>query len=299
MRFRSVALIVLTLSQSQAALAQSSAARVGTIDVGDARINYEIAGAGPAVVLIHGWALDRREWHDQMAALSSRFRVIALDRRGFGKSTGVADLSADPGDLRAVLDTLGVRSAVLIGHSDGAEAAYRFTAAMPERVEALVLYGGRAPAGFPIPPTEPLGPPFAKLVLIARRYGLDSVMRAFTARPQFQHGARPPALQARLDSIRADYSGRDLLEDHSPSDRFPMAQFDAVRRWNFPILFISGEREAPRWHLVADSLARWMPNARKVVIPGGGHAVHFDEPEKFNRALLQFLNDVTKLPPRP
>ena len=58
-----------------------------------------------------------------------------------------------------------------------------------------------------------------------------------------------------------------------------------------PTLFISGEREAPRWHLVADSLARWMPNARKVVIPGGGHGVHFDEPERFNAALLAFLRE--------
>jgi pimeloyl-ACP methyl ester carboxylesterase len=59
-----------------------------------------------------------------------------------------------------------------------------------------------------------------------------------------------------------------------------------------PTLFISGEHETPRWHLVADSLARWLPNARKVSIPGGGHTVHLDEPERFNRALLDFLSGV-------
>lgn len=291
--FLEVAGFSVALSMSSA----TSAAQSRMLDVGDARINYVVVGTGPAVILIHGWALDHREWGDQIAVLSPHYRVVALDRRGFGKSTGFADLSADPGDLRTLLDSLGIRSAVLIGHSDGADVACRFMAAMPERVDGLVLYGGRAPRGFPIPSTEPNGPTSAALALIARQYGVDSVLRAFTSRPQFRPGPRrTPAVLARLDSMRADYSGRDLLEEHPPSGRFLFPQFEAVKNWRTPTLFISGEAETPRWQLVADSLARWMPNARKVLIPGGGHAVHLDEPEAFNRALLDFLSEVTRRP---
>jgi 3-oxoadipate enol-lactonase len=281
--------LLLTFAVSSAPCAAQSR----TLDVGDARINYVVKGTGPAVVLIHGWALDHREWSDQIAALATRYRVVAFDRRGSGKSTGFVDVSADPGDLRALLDTLGIRSAVLVGHSAGAEVAYRFTAALPERVVALVLYGGAAPQGFPIPAPGPN--PLAGITGIARQYGIDSLMRMVRALPRFQPGAnRSAAAMARIDSMAADYSGRDLLEDHPPSGRFPPAQFDVVRQWRIPTLLISGEREPPRWHLVADSLARWMPSARKVVIPGGGHAVHFDEPERFNRALLDFLSEVVK-----
>jgi pimeloyl-ACP methyl ester carboxylesterase len=266
----------------------------GTLEVGDASINYTAAGRGPAVVLIHGWALTLREWDDQIAGLAPEFRVVAYDRRGYGKSTGIADPSAEPGDLKAILDTLGIGSAVLVGHSAGADVATRFAAAMPERVDGLVLYGGGPPDGFPIPSK---GPGFEFVKTFARQHGVDSLFRMVMAMPRFQPGPnRTPAVKARLDSILSDYSGRDILEDHPPSGAFPPARFAEMRQWRFPTLFISGAGEEPYWHLATDSLVRWMPNARKVVIPGGGHGVHFDEPSRFNAALLAFLREITAAP---
>jgi pimeloyl-ACP methyl ester carboxylesterase len=264
------------------------------LDVKGARIHFTMSGSGPAVVLIHGWALDLREWTDQIAALTPRYRVIAFDRRGFGKSTGDMDVSADPGDVRALLDTLGIRSAILVGHSAGAMVAQRFGAAMPDRVNALVLYGGPAPAGFPYPGgARPLADEAQGRGAIARQYGIDSVMRSVEALPQFRPGPnRSAAMTSRLDSISKDYSGRDLLDPRPPSRAFPVARLEEVKAWRFPILFISGEREAQPWQTMSDSLVRWMPNAKKMLIPGGGHGVHFDEPKRFNTALLAFLDSV-------
>ncbi len=269
----------------------TTAPQSGTLDVGDAHIYYTVAGSGPAVVLIHGWALSQREWVDQIAALSPRYRVVAYDRRGYGKSTGYADPSADPGDLRALLDTLHIQSAILVGHSAGGDVATRFAAAMPERVVALVLYGGGEPAGFPIP--QPPGAGLAAAAPIARQYGLDSVFKLVSAMPQFVPGPdRTPAMAARLDSIIAEYNGRDLLEDHPESGTFPRAQLDAMRQWTMPTLFISGEHEGRRWMVVSDSLVTWMPHARKVLVPGGGHGVHFDVPARFDSTLEAFLAEV-------
>jgi len=268
------------------------------LDVPGARIHYTVNGSGPAVVLIHGWALDRREWTDQIAALSPRYRVIAFDRRGFGKSTGSADPSTEPADIRALLDTLHVRTAILVGHSAGAMVAQRFAAAMPERVEALVLYGGPAPVGFPgVEPRQQAndGGPGGGRGLIARQYGIDSVMRALDSRPQFRPGPnRTAAMAARIDSITKDYPGRDLLDPKPQSGAFPPATLAQVRAWSFPILFVSGEAEAQPWLAMSDSLARWMSNARRILVPGGGHGVHFDEPRRFNTALLEFLDSVTQ-----
>ena len=262
--------------------------QAGTLETSSARIHYVAAGSGPAVVLIHGWALSLREWDDQIAALSPHYRVVAFDRRGYGGSTGFADVSADPGDIRELLDTLHIRSAALVGHSAGAEVAIRFAAAMPERVDALVLYGGGEPDSFPVP--RPPGPSFAMAKQFARRYGVDSLMRFVTSLPQFLPGShRPPAIAARLDTMIAGYAGKDLLEDHPESGAFRQPHCNAMRQWRIPTLFISGEREEPRWLQVSDSLVRWMPDARKVLIPGGGHGVHFDEPQQFNTALLGFL----------
>jgi 3-oxoadipate enol-lactonase len=261
-----------------------------TLDVDNARISYTVAGSGPAVVLIHGWALSQREWDDQFAALAPHFRVVMYDRRGYGGSTGLSDPSTEPGDLRALLDTLEVESAVLVGHSAGADIATRFAAAMPERVDGLVLYGGGPPEEFPLPSK---GPGFEFVRTFARQHGLDSLFRLVTTLPHFQPGPhRTAAMQARLDSMLAGYSGRDILEDHQPSGTFPPARFAEVRQWRIPTLFISGAAEEPYWHLMSDSLVRWMPNARKVIVPGGGHGVHFDEPGRFNAALLEFLREI-------
>jgi pimeloyl-ACP methyl ester carboxylesterase len=261
-----------------------------SLDVGDARLTYTVQGSGRAVVLIHGWALSLREWDDQIAALAPYYRVIAYDRRGYGRSTGFADPTADPGDLRALLDTLHIRSAVLVGHSGGADVASRFAAAFPERVDALVLYGGAAPEGFPVPSQEP---GFEVVKALARQHGLDSMWRVVEALPMFRPGLhRTAATAARLDSILAGYHGSDILEDHPAAGAFPPTPLAVVRQWPMPVLFISGERESPRWHLVTDSLTRWMPNARKVVIAGGGHGVHLDEPAAFNAALLDFLRSL-------
>jgi 3-oxoadipate enol-lactonase len=273
----------------------SPAPRSGTVETPGARIHYVVAGSGPAVVLIHGWALNLREWDDQIAALAQRYRVVAYDRRGYGRSSGFADPSADPGDIRALLDTLHIRSVVLVGHSAGADVAIRFAAAMPERVEGLVLYGGGEPDSFPVP--APPGLSFAVAKPFARRFGVDSLMRFVRSLPQFQPGPqRSAAVVARLDSMIATYTGKDLLEDHPESGGFPRPRCDAMRGWPMRTLFLSGEREGARWLEVSDSLVRWMPDARKVLIPGGGHAVHFDEPERFNAALLTFLGGERKGP---
>ena len=157
------------------------AAKTGALVTKDAQIHYVVAGDGPAVVLIHGWALSLREWDDQIAALSPHYRVVAFDRRGYGRSSGSADVSADPGDIRALLDTLRIRSGAggPFGRRRGRDSVRRGDA---ERVHALVLYGGG----------DPTASPFSEGTFVrhgqqlARRDGVDSVMRFVLSLPQFR-----------------------------------------------------------------------------------------------------------------
>lgn len=272
-------------------LAGNAAAQSGIIDVGDARIYYEATGSGKPVILIHGWSLNQHAWDDQVKALSTRFRVVTYDRRGFGTSTGRPDVSADPADLGALLDTLGIGRAVLVGHSQGTQTAFRFAAAFPERVLGLVLYGTTPPDGFPVAAPEP---PFDRR-RIAREHGIDSLVDLVGAGPNSDRAA-DPAVDARVRAMLATYTARDLLEDYPPSGRYPNPRLEDVRRWDIPTLFIVGDTEAPYIRQVSDSLSRWMPKARMVVIAGGGHGVHFRQPERFNTALREFLSEI---PGRP
>src|SRR5690349_19713578 len=106
-----------------------------------ARLVYEVAGDGPAVVLIHGFGLDMRMWDPQIGPLAGRFRVVRHDCRGFGASgpfdPGVPYTHA--GDLVALLDHLDIGDAALAGLSFGGRVALQAALAAPDRVRGLVL----------------------------------------------------------------------------------------------------------------------------------------------------------------
>ena len=90
------------------------------IDTDGARLCYRDDGDGPPVVLIHGWLLDSTLWAAQAAAWSSRFRVLRIDRRGCGDSTGTPSLAEDAHEVTRLLDRLGIARAAVLGMSQGA-----------------------------------------------------------------------------------------------------------------------------------------------------------------------------------
>jgi pimeloyl-ACP methyl ester carboxylesterase len=264
------------------------------MNVGGAQLRYEVAGSGdPAVVLVHGWALTQDIWDDQMAALQDSYRVVRYDMRGFGKSTGDADRSAEPDDLRILLDSLGIRSPVhLVGLSRGAGVVADFAARWPDRVRSLVLYGKGPMPGFPLTAEMRDGPPFGA---IARNHGVDSLKQFIAASPLgWRPDGAPTRAMLRLDSIMTAYDARDVLHGRPPSGRVPEASLDDIARLRMPVMILNGDHEMPLLLAVADSLSARIPGARKVVIRNGGHGAHLHQPDAFNRELLAFLRDVDR-----
>ncbi|GAA2483202.1 alpha/beta fold hydrolase [Streptomyces longisporus] len=120
------------------------------LEVDGAALTYDDEGPrdgdGVPLVFIHGWTADRHRWDHQMAHFAEKRRVIRLDLRGHGDSSGagvptVAELADD---VLALLDHLDVERAVLVGHSMGGMIAQTITLDHPERVERLVLVGSIA-----------------------------------------------------------------------------------------------------------------------------------------------------------
>ncbi|MGC9539697.1 alpha/beta fold hydrolase [Streptomyces sp. UG1] len=115
------------------------------LEVDGATLTYDDEGPrdGEAVplVFVHGWTADRHRWDHQMAHFAERRRVVRLDLRGHGESTGagarrVGDLAED---VLALLDHLKIERFVIIGHSMGGMIAQTIALAHPERVERMVL----------------------------------------------------------------------------------------------------------------------------------------------------------------
>ena len=265
-------------------------AQTRTLKVGDATINYDATGKGPTVVFIHGWTHNISVWDDQVPAFKSRYQVVRYDSRGFGKSTGFADESAEPQDLLLLLEALHVKKAYIVGHSRGGSVALRFASAFPNRVAGLVLYGA-FPEGFPAPPE--VGQLFASLPTIAKQNGLDSVGKLVLGVIGWVPAGRTDVTD-RYRRLWAAYSGKDLLDPHPESGRTPVPQISELGNLKVPTLVIIGDHEVPFIAAAADTLAAHIPGAKKVVIANAGHGAHFAQPASFNSALMDFFYDVER-----
>ena len=89
------------------------------VEVRSARLRVRTAGKGPAVLLVHGWAIDLDMWAPQFAALVDRYRLIAFDRRGFGYSSGTAGIDHDLADIEQLLARLDIDSIAIVEKSHG------------------------------------------------------------------------------------------------------------------------------------------------------------------------------------
>jgi pimeloyl-ACP methyl ester carboxylesterase len=217
--------------------------------------------------------------------------VIRYDRRGFGRSPGVPDLTADPADLDALLTLLGIQQAHVLGHSQGGPVALGLALNYPRRVKGLILFGSAPPLGFGLPPGAD-SIPFGQLRLAARGAGVDSMWKILARHPIQAHDRLSAEAAARIERIKRTYTAADLRNNDPPSMQTPPATAAQLSSIQAPTLVLTGDAEIPYLRVVAEALAYAIPNARRVVIPGGGHMVSLSQPAAFNAAVLDFLASV-------
>jgi pimeloyl-ACP methyl ester carboxylesterase len=261
-----------------------------TFDVAGVALEYEVRGSGRPLVLVPGWTQSLHTWDGQVDELARHFRVIRYSR-------GPRGLSPDPADLIALLDHLGLDRIVLVGHSVGAGMALRFTASHAERVDALVIYGPAGAPGLGVPWNGPdswpahfrrlgvTGDPFAAVATI----GVDSVLALARLHPLFSIPGERPEARRQLESIWSTYDGADLLRPPAVGPATPAVTAADLAALLMPVLIVTGSDELPYFNLAAAVLHYALPNARRTVVPGGGHMIHLIEPAAFTTALLEFL----------
>jgi len=113
------------------------------------RLAYDVAGSGDAIVLLHGFALDRSVWDAQFHSLAARRRVVRLDLRGSGESgcgAGPALMETLAGDVFGLLDALDIERAVVVGHGMGGYVGLAFFRMYTERVAGLALIASQVRA---------------------------------------------------------------------------------------------------------------------------------------------------------
>jgi pimeloyl-ACP methyl ester carboxylesterase len=256
-------------------------------------IYYAIAGAGEPLVLIAGLGYNSWMWHKMIPGLAKHFRVIAFDNRGVGESDKpagpyTAQMLAD--DTAALMQSLGVARAAILGHSMGGFIAQAFALSYPERVSKLILsatnFGG--PRAIPVTPealtilTDTKANPVERL----RRGILISCTPGFgDAHPEIvnewvtyrvQHPIDLAGYQAQLAI------GMGLLAEEACFEK-KLKNISARTL----ILFGADDKVVPPGN--AELLAKEIPNHTVRILPNAGHFYPFDAPDAATAAIIEFL----------
>ncbi len=254
-------------------------------------------GAGPAVVLLHGFPDSSYVWRKQVPALvGAGLRVVAPDLRGFGESDKPQDVGAyairhSVADVVALLDALEIERAYIVGHDWGAGVAWALAAYVPTRVERLVALSVPHPATLRERTLEQREKAWYQLLFQFEGVAEELVRRDdWKLFREFLRGdgdveryvadlSRPGALTAGLNWYRANAAPQRELEDRPP---VPSVAAPTLGMWSSGDNYLTEDRMIrSREHVTGP----W----RYERIEGASHWLQLDAPDRVNELLLEFL----------
>ena len=260
------------------------------VQSGEALLHGVHAGRGPALVFLHAAVADRRMWSAELEAFAPSHHVIAYDRRGFGETLPVDAPHSMTQDLARVLDALGVRTATLVGCSQGGRVALDFALEAPERVERLVLVAP-AVSGAPQPPLSEHAAALVAGIEAAERAHDFARANALEAHLWLDG---PASLEGRVQGpVRELFLAMNAITWHAPQvghEQPPPPAWPRLAEVRAPALVLVGDHDLP--HLVerCEHLARTLPDARLHVMHGTAHLPNLEQPEAFRMHLQHFVN---------
>ncbi len=275
-----------------------SSAFNGYLELGDGRLYYEVAGEGETLVLSHAGFVDSRMWDEQWEAFSQRYRTVRYDLRGFGKSSPAERPVDRRADLYRLLQHLGIARAVLVGCSMSGEIALDFALERPERVAALVLVSAM-PVGFEFHGEPPRA--FLEMVEAMQQRDLERAVelqnRLWIDGPFRQPGQVDPRLRQRAAEMSRIALANDTFRkaDSVPVNPLHPPAAQRLGEVHMPVLIIADALDNPEVVRAAEVMAAGIPRARKVILPGCAHLPNMEQPEEFNRNVLEFLSEIKEI----
>lgn len=236
----------------------------------------------PALVFLHGFALDSRIWRRQVEAFGKDYRLILVDLPGFGpQAREVGEVEIAKEVLRA-MDVAHVGKAHLVSSAFGAAVAIDVALQHADRVASMVL---------------------ASPMLLGRKLGIESWQRCVSLAndgdratasemwledPLFESLRHSEELFDEVRQIVLDYmghhwTGKVTLQWSEPDP------LNRLKNVNVPALVVSGGRDIPSFTSMAEAYVKSLPNARREVVETAGHHVNLEASQAFNTAVRTFL----------
>jgi pimeloyl-ACP methyl ester carboxylesterase len=233
-------------------------------------LHHEIAGAGPPVLLVHAGVADSRMWEPQWHALAAAHTVIRCDLRGFGRSPLPETPWTNADDLAEVLEVADVERAAVVGASYGGLVALELASRHPARVERLVLLS----AAFDSEP-DPAFAAYAEEEERLIEAGEVAEAVELNVRTWVQPEVDEQARELVRDMQRRAFELQLARPDAEPED----VEID-LAAITVPVTIVTGERDFPTFHRIAEQLERELPEARRIHLDWAGHLPSLERPEE-------------------
>jgi pimeloyl-ACP methyl ester carboxylesterase len=266
-------------------LAMSTTAQTGITKSADGvPIHYETQGQGqPALVFVHGWAIDRRYWDAQVPVFARTRQVVTLDLAGHGQSgRGRQDWSvaAFGQDVRAVVEALSLEKVVLVGHSMSGNVILEAAKAMPARVVGLV------PVDTLLDVDEVTSDAEVKGAIAAFRADYKATASGFMRKYMFTPTTPPELVEAVVKDATSfpPEISVPVLEQSWRHDPRPL-----LKQIHVPIVAVNADKFPTR----LDHARQYAPQYDALIVKGVGHYLMREDPAAFNAQLARAVARVT------
>ena len=251
---------------------------------------YDESGAGPAVLLLHAGIADRRMWNDVLPEFTAHFRVVRPDLRGYGETPLPDGAFVYASDLVALLESLEISRAHVVGVSMGGHVGLDLAIARPELVDRLVLVGSGVDGW---QHDEALLGAWKEEEAAFERGDLDGAawisVRTWLDGPSRAEAAVDASLRRRVFEMQR--RAYELENTEASSGWLTPSRRDRLAAVAAPTLVLVGDLDQPSLQHVATLLADEIPGARHHTLHGVAHLPPLENPAEFTSAVLPFLRE--------
>lgn len=270
----------------------------GQSKINGVQLYWELTGeSGEPLVLVHGSWIDHHNWDPVIPLLASSFRVLTYDRRGHSQSerpTSQGSAQEDTADLAALIETLGLAPAHIVGNSMGGSIVLRLAGERPDLFRSLIV---NEPPLFGLLANEP----DRQTMLQAMQARIDAVIQRLEA-GDMEGGARqfietiifePGTWEQIPLEVRklAVFNAPTFLDEMRDPESLSI-DLTSLLRFPHPALLTLGDQSPPFFAPIVEKIAEALPQAQRMTFVGVGHEPEQEAPDRFAAALTEFIAGV-------
>lgn len=263
-----------------------------TMILDGARIYYETAGQGDAVLFAHAGFIDSRMWDAQFEYFARCYQVIRFDMRGYGRSDPAQEPVVRRKEIYSLMKHLGIPKAALVGCSMSGATVLDLALEHPDMAQALILVS-TAPGGF-----EMQGEPPPGLMEMFSALQQNDLQRASELQIQIwvdgmfrkPEQVDPLVRQRAAEMNRIAVANQTFLKvDMQPVHPLDPPAANRLKEVRVPTLVIAGALDHPEILRAANFMAQEVPSTKTCIFPNSAHMLNMEQPEAFNQAVFDFL----------